>query len=78
MELGKDDDYYKQLQKDLANYCFKKEENVDREKTYLLRHGATRAARAAVREIPSGMGMARTCRATAAARADCKGCGARA
>jgi cephalosporin-C deacetylase-like acetyl esterase len=34
MELGKDDDYYKQLQKDLANYCFKNNENSDREKTY--------------------------------------------
>lgn len=34
MELGRDDAYYAQLQKDLANYCFKNEENVDREKTY--------------------------------------------
>ncbi len=34
MELGKDDEYYKQLQKDLANYCFKNDENKDREKTY--------------------------------------------
>jgi cephalosporin-C deacetylase len=45
MELGRDDDYYKQLQKDLANYCFKKEENGDREKTYY--HGmALRVLRA--------------------------------
>jgi len=34
MELGKDDAYYQQLQKDLANYCFKNDENADREKTY--------------------------------------------
>lgn len=34
MELGKDDAYYNQLKKDLANYCFKKDENADREKTY--------------------------------------------
>ncbi|OGV36424.1 MAG: hypothetical protein A2X48_03460 [Lentisphaerae bacterium GWF2_49_21] len=34
MELGKDDEYFKQLQKDLQNYCFKKDENTDREKTY--------------------------------------------
>ncbi len=34
MDLGRDDDYYKQLQKDLANYCFKNDENSDREKTY--------------------------------------------
>ena len=34
MELGRDDAYYKQLQKDLANYCFKNDENTDREKTY--------------------------------------------
>lgn len=45
MELGRDDDYYKQLQKDLANYCFKKEENADRETTYY--HGmALRVLRA--------------------------------
>jgi len=34
MELGRADAYYAQLQKDLANYCFKNEENVAREKTY--------------------------------------------
>lgn len=34
MELGKDDAYYKQLQDDLKNYCFKNNENTDREKTY--------------------------------------------
>src|SRR5205085_2090431 len=34
MELGRDDAYYAQLQKDLTNYCFKNDENVDREKTY--------------------------------------------
>jgi cephalosporin-C deacetylase-like acetyl esterase len=34
MELGKDEEYYKQLKKDLANYCFKDDENADREKTY--------------------------------------------
>lgn len=34
MELGKDDDYYNQLKKDLAGYCFKNDENADREKTY--------------------------------------------
>jgi len=34
MELGQDDAYYRQLQETLKNYCFKKEENVDREKTY--------------------------------------------
>jgi cephalosporin-C deacetylase-like acetyl esterase len=34
MELGKDDAYYKQLQQDLRNYCFKNDENTDREKTY--------------------------------------------
>ncbi len=34
MELGREDDYYKQLQKDLASYCFKNDENADREKTY--------------------------------------------
>ncbi|MGD0091565.1 MAG: acetylxylan esterase [Planctomycetota bacterium] len=34
MELGRDDAYYKQLQKDLTNYCFKNDENADREKTY--------------------------------------------
>ncbi len=34
MELGRDDAYYEQLKKDLANYCFKNDENTDREKTY--------------------------------------------
>jgi cephalosporin-C deacetylase-like acetyl esterase len=34
MELGREDAYYQQLQKDLANYCFKKEEHAEREKTY--------------------------------------------
>ncbi|OGV59972.1 MAG: hypothetical protein A2X45_16700 [Lentisphaerae bacterium GWF2_50_93] len=34
MELGQDDEYFKQLQKDLQNYCFKNDENKDREKTY--------------------------------------------
>ena len=34
MELGRDDAYYAQLQKDLSNYCFKNDENTDREKTY--------------------------------------------
>jgi len=34
MELGQSDDYYQKLQADLKNYCFKHEENVDREKTY--------------------------------------------
>ncbi len=34
MELGKEDGYYEQLKKDLANYCFKNDENADREKTY--------------------------------------------
>lgn len=34
MELGRDDAFYAQLQKDLANYCFKNDENVDRQKTY--------------------------------------------
>lgn len=34
MELGKDDAYYKQLQQDLRSYCFKNDENADREKTY--------------------------------------------
>ncbi len=34
MELGREDDYYKQLQKDLASYCFKNNENAEREKTY--------------------------------------------
>ncbi len=34
MELGRDDEYYKQLQNDLKNYCFKNDENADREKTY--------------------------------------------
>ena len=34
MELGRDDAYYEQLKKDLSNYCFKNDENVDREKTY--------------------------------------------
>ena len=45
MELGKDDAYYTQLKKDLANYCFKNDENSDREKTYY--HGmALRVMRA--------------------------------
>ncbi|MBA3937160.1 MAG: acetylxylan esterase [Planctomycetes bacterium] len=45
MELGRDDAYYTQLQKDLASYCFKNEENADREKTYY--HGmALRVMRA--------------------------------
>ena len=34
MELGRDDEYYKQLQKDLSGYCFKNNENADREKIY--------------------------------------------
>lgn len=34
MELGKDDVYYQQLQKDLSGYCFKNDENASREKTY--------------------------------------------
>lgn len=34
MELGQDDAYYKQLQSDLNGYCFNKDENADREKTY--------------------------------------------
>jgi len=34
MELGRDDEYYQQLKKDLSGYCFNKEENADREKTY--------------------------------------------
>ena len=34
MELGKDDEYYTQLQKDLSGYCFKNDENANREKTY--------------------------------------------
>lgn len=34
MDLGREDEYYKQLQKDLSNYCFKNAENLDREKTY--------------------------------------------
>lgn len=34
MELGREDAYYEQLKKDLSNYCFKNDENVDREKTY--------------------------------------------
>ena len=34
MEIGKDDAYYKQLQKDLKSYCFNKTKNADREKTY--------------------------------------------
>lgn len=34
MDLGRDDAYYAQLQKDLSGYCFHKEENTDREKTY--------------------------------------------
>jgi cephalosporin-C deacetylase-like acetyl esterase len=34
MELARDDAYYKQLEKDLGAYCFKNNENVDREKTY--------------------------------------------
>ena len=34
MDLGKDDEYYKKLQDDLKNYCFKNDENKDREKTY--------------------------------------------
>lgn len=45
MEIGKDDAYYSQLKKDLANYCFKNDENADREKTYY--HGmALRVLRA--------------------------------
>lgn len=45
MELGRDDAYYQQLKKDLASYCFKNDENADREKTYY--HGmALRAMRA--------------------------------
>ena len=38
MELGQDDAYYTQMQKDLQNYCFKKDENTDREKTYYYGH----------------------------------------
>lgn len=34
MELGREDGYYEQLKKDLSGYCFKKDENADREKTY--------------------------------------------
>jgi len=34
MELGRDDEYYTQVKKDLANYCFKNDENTDREKSY--------------------------------------------
>lgn len=34
MELGREDAYYVQLQKELASYCFKNNENEDREKTY--------------------------------------------
>ena len=45
MELGREDGYYEQLKKDLAGYCFKNEENSDREKTYY--HGmALRVMRA--------------------------------
>jgi len=34
MDLGSDEAYYTQLKNDLSNYCFKNDENVDREKTY--------------------------------------------
>ncbi len=34
MGLDKDDGYYTQLKKDLTSYCFKNDENADREKTY--------------------------------------------
>jgi cephalosporin-C deacetylase-like acetyl esterase len=34
MELGREDAYYQQLQKDLSGYCFKNDENADRERTY--------------------------------------------
>jgi cephalosporin-C deacetylase len=34
MELGREDEYYNQLKKDLSSYCFKNDENADREKSY--------------------------------------------
>ncbi|MBT7165974.1 MAG: acetylxylan esterase [Victivallales bacterium] len=34
MELGREDAYYEQLIKGLRSYCFKNDENQDREKTY--------------------------------------------
>jgi len=34
MKLGQDDAYYAQLQKDLSGYCFNKDENSNRHKTY--------------------------------------------
>ncbi len=57
MQLGQEDAYYQQLQKDLKRYCFDKEENQDREKTYF--HGmALRMLRALqyVKSLPEWNG----------------------